>query len=193
MSDTIAEPRYNCVILTNGSEVEIEIHGRQTNRLESSLWYLVDDHSDFYRIYEDKELVRTLLDQGKNLAWIDPDTIPVAIFHKEEYRWRNDRGRIVLEYVPVELAALFVTQVGKAGVTEFIESLPERSKTLTDGQLRALIRETELLAEEIGDVISPKQEDWLEWIREILLEESDARWLIQRLIERGIVYTERDW
>lgn len=193
MSDGITEPRYNCVILTNGSEVEIEIHGRKTNRLESSLWYLVDDHSDFYRIYEDKELGRTLLDQGKNLAWIDPDTIPVAIFHKEEYRWRNDRGRIVLEYVPMEFAALLITQVGKAGITKLIESLPERSKTLTDNQLRALIRETELLAEEIGDVISPKQEDWLEWIHEILLEESDARWLIQRLIERGIVYTERDW
>lgn len=193
MSDNIAEPRYNCVILTNGSEVEIEIHGRQTHWLESSLWYLVDDHSDFYRIYEGKELVRTLLDQGKNLAWIDPDTIPVAIFHKEEYRWRNDGGLIVLEYVPMEFAALLITQVGKAGITKLIESLPERSKTLTDNQLRALIRETELLAEEIGDVISPKQEDWLEWIREILLEESDARWLIQRLIERGIVYTERDW
>lgn len=193
MSDSITKPRYNCVILTNGSAVEIEIHGRQTNRLESSLWYLVDDHSDFYRIYEDKEIVRTLLDQDKNLAWVDPDTIPVAIFHKEEYRWRNERGRIILEYAPMELAALFITQVGKAGITNFIEALPERSKTLTDGQLRALIHETELLAEEIGDAISPKQEDWLEWIRETLLDESDARWLIQRLIERGIVYTERDW
>lgn len=193
MSDSIAEPRYNCVLLTNGSEVEIEIHGRQTNRLEPSLWYLVDDHSDFYRIYEGKEVVRTLPDRGRNLAWIDPDTIPVAIFHKEEYRWRNDGGRIVLEYVPMELAALLITQVGKAGITKFIESLPERSKTLTDNQLRALIHETELLAEEIGDVISPKQEDWLERIREILLDESDARWLIQRLIERGMVYTERDW
>lgn len=193
MSDGIAKPRYNCVILTNGSAVEIEIHGRQTNRLEPSLWYLVDDHSDFYRIYEDKEIVRTLLDQDKNLAWVDPDTIPVAIFHKEEYRWRNERGCIILEYVPMELAALFITQVSKAGITKFIESLPERSKALTDNQLRALIRETELLAEEIGDAISPKQEDWLERIREILLDESDARWLIQRLIERGIVYTERDW
>lgn len=46
MSDNIAEPRYNCVILTNGSEVVSEV-----NRLEASLWYLVDDHSDFYRIY----------------------------------------------------------------------------------------------------------------------------------------------
>ena len=193
MSDGITEPRYNCVILTNGSEVVIEVNGRQINRLESSLWYLVDDHSDFYRIYEDKELVRTLLDQGKNLAWIDPDTIPVAIFHKQEYRWRNDGGRIILEHAPMEFAALLITQVGKAGITTFIESLPERSKTLTDGQLRALIYETELLAEEIGDVISPTQEDWLERIREILMEESDARWLIQRLIERGIVYTERDW
>lgn len=193
MSDGIVKPKYHSVILTNGSEVVSEVNGRQITRLESSLWYLVDDHSDFYKIYESKDIPETLLIRGKNLAPIDPDAIPVALFHKEEYRWRNDEGRIILEYAPMELAALLITQVGKAGVTEFIESLPERSKTLTDGQLRALIYETELLAEEIGDVISPKQEDWLEWIREILLEESDARWLIQRLIERGIVCTERDW
>lgn len=193
MSDGIVKPKYHSVILTNGSEVVSEVNGRQIPRLESSLWYLVDDHSDFYKIYESKDIPETLLIRDKNLAPIDPDAIPVAIFHKEEYRWRNERGRIILEYAPMELAALFVTQVGKAGVTEFIESLPERSKTLTDGQLRALIYETELLAEEISDVISPKQEDWLELIREILLEESDARWLIQRLIERAIVYTERDW
>lgn len=190
MSDNIAEPRYNCVILTNGSEVVSEVNGRQINRLEPSLWYLVDDNSDFYRIYESKELARTLLDRGKTLAWIDPDTIPIAIFHKQEYRWRNDGGRIILEHVPMELAALRITHNGKSGITTFIESLPERSKTLTDGQLRALIYETELLAEEIGDVISPTQEDWLERIREILMDESDARWLIQRLQDRGIVNQE---
>ena len=191
MSDKTTEPRYNCVILTNGSEVVSEVNGRQINRLEPSLWYLVDDHSDFYRIYEGKELARTLLDRGKTLAWIDPDTIPIAIFHKQEYRWRNDGGRIILEYVPMELAALRITHNGKSGITTFIESLPGRSKTLTDGQLRALIYETELLAEEIGDVISPTQEDWLERIREILMDESDARWLIQRLQDRGIICLER--
>lgn len=190
MSDNIAEPRYNCVILTNGSEVVSEVNGRQINRLEPSLWYLVDDHSDFYRIYEGKELARTLLDRGKTLAWIDPDTIPIAIFHKQEYRWRNDGGRIILEHVPMELAALRITHNGKSGITAFIESLPERSKTLTDGQLRALIYETELLAEEISDVVSPTQEDWLERIREILMDESDARWLIQRLQDRGIINQE---
>lgn len=190
MSDNIAEPRYNCVILTNGSEVVSEVNGRQINRLEPSLWYLVDDRSDFYRIYEGKELARTLLDRGKTLAWIDPDTIPIAIFHKQEYRWRNDGGRIILEHVPMELAALRITHNGKSGITTFIEALPGRSKTLTDGQLRALIYETELLAEEIGDVISPTQEDWLERIREILMDESDARWFIQRLQDRGIVNQE---
>ena len=193
MSDSITKPKYHCVVLTNGSEVVSEVNGRQIVRLESSLWYLVDDHSDFYKIYESKDIPDTLLIRGENLAPIDPDAIPVAIFHKQEYRWRNDVGRIILEYAPMELAAMLVTQVGKAGVTTFIETLPERSRTLTDGQLRALIYETELLAEEIDDVISPTQEDWLERIREILWEESDARWLIQRLIERGIVYTERDW
>lgn len=193
MSDSITKPKYNCVVLTNGSEVVNEVNGRQIIRLESSLWYLVDDHSDFYKIYESKDIPETLLIRGENLAAIDPDAIPVAIFHKEEYRWRNERGRIVLEYAPMDLAALRIAHDGKAGIAEFIEALPERSKTLTDGQLRAFIYETELLAEEIGDVISPQQEDWLEQIREILLDESDARWLIQRLIERGIVYTERDW
>ena len=190
MSDRITEPRYNCVILTNGSEVVSEVNGRQINRLEPSLWYLVDDHSDFYRIYEGKELARTLRDQGKTLAWIDPDTIPIAIFHKQEYRWRNDGGRIILEHVPMELAALCITHNGKSGIAAFIESLPGRSRTLTDGQLRALIYETELLAEEIGDVISPTQEDWLKRIREILMDESDARWLIHRLQDRGIVNQE---
>lgn len=187
MSDDITKPKYHCVVLTNGSEVVSEVNGRQIIRLESSLWYLVDDHSDFYKIYEGKDIPETLLIRDKNLAPIDPDAVPVAIFHKEEYRWRNDRGRIVLEYAPVDLAALRIAYDGKAGITQFIESLPDRCKTLTEGQLRALIFETELLAEEIGDVISPKQEDWLEWIREILLEESDARWLIRRLQDRRIV------
>lgn len=190
MSDNITKPKYHCVVLTNGSEVVSEVNGRQIVRLEASLWYLVDDHSDFYKIYESKDIPETLMIRGKNLALIDPDAIPVAIFHKEEYRWRNERGRIVLEYVPMELAALRITHNGKSGITTFIESLPERSKTLTDGQLRALIYETELLAEEIGDVISPTQEDWLERIREILIDESDARWLIQRLQDRGIVNQE---
>ena len=190
MSDGIVKPKDHSVILTNGSEVVSEVNGRQITRLESSLWYLVDDHSDFYKIYESKDIPETLLIRGKNLAPIDPDAIPVAIFHKEEYRWRNERGRIVLEYAPMDLAALCIAHDGKAGITEFIEALPERSKTLTDGQLRALIYETELLAEEISDVISPKQEYWLEWIREILLDESDARWLIRRLQDRRIVKLE---
>lgn len=56
--------------------------------------------------------------------------------------------------------------------------------------LRALIYETGLLGEEISDVIGPKQEDWLEQIREILLDESDARWLIRRLQDRRIVKLE---
>lgn len=182
MSDGIVKPKHHSVILTNGSEVVSEVNGRQITRLDSSLWYLVDDHSDFYKIYESKDIPETLL--------IDPDAIPVAIFHKEEYRWRNERGRIVLEYAPMDLAALCIAHDGKAGITKFIEALPERSKTLTDGQLRALIYETELLAEEIGDVISPRQEGWLEWICEILLDESDARWLIRRLQDRHIVKLE---
>lgn len=190
MSDSITKPKYHCVVLTNGSEVVSEVNGRQIIRLESSLWYLVDDHSDFYKIYESKDIPETLLIRGKNLAPIVPDAIPVAIFHKQEYRWRNDGGRIILEHVHMELAALRIAHNGKSGITTFIESLPGRSKTLTDGQLRALIYETELLAEEIGDVISPTQEDWLERIREILLDESDARWLIQRLQDRGIVNQE---
>ena len=190
MSDSITKPKYHCVVLTNGSAVVSEVNGRQIIRLESSLWHLVDDHSDFYKIYESKDIPETLLIRGKNLAPIDPDAIPVAIFHKKEYRWRNDRGHIVLEYAPMDLAALRIAHDGKAGITKFIEALPERSKTLTDGQLRALIYETELLAEEIGDVISPTQEDWLERIREILMDESDARWLIQQLQDRGIVNQE---
>lgn len=46
---------------------------------------------------------------------------------------------------------------------------------------------------EVVSEVNGRQISRLERIREILLEESDARWLIQRLIERGIVYTERDW
>lgn len=94
MSDNIAEPRYNCVILTNGSEVVSEVNGRQINRLEPSLWYLVDDHSDLYRIYEGKELAMTLLDRGKTLAWID--RIREILMDESDARWLiqrlQDRG-----------------------------------------------------------------------------------------------------
>ena len=57
MSDNIAEPRYNCVILTNGSEVVSEVNGRQINRLER-IREILTDESDA------RWLIQRLQDRG---------------------------------------------------------------------------------------------------------------------------------
>lgn len=80
---------------------------------------------------------------------------------------------------------------GKSGIEAFITSLPSRISRFTDEQLQTFIREMDILEEALCDVVSPEQEDWIRRIRDILMREWDARWLIQRLIERGVVYMER--
>lgn len=185
------EPRYNCVILTNGSDVDAGKKHPLVDRVHSSFWYLVDDSSYFYRLYKGEDIEQTLLVRGTNVARIDPCIPPVASFHKEEYRWRNERGCIVLEYVPMELTSLRLLTDGKTGIEDFIESLPYRVEALTENQLRAFIYEIELLEDELDDLMSPAQERWLHQIHDILMEESDARWFIQRLQDRGIVHVKR--
>ena len=79
---------------------------------------------------------------------------------------------------------------GKAGVQALLESLPSRVVKLSDYQLQTFLREVEFLTEESGSAITPEIENWLWIIHSIITDELDARWLIQRLQDRGIVRQE---
>lgn len=79
---------------------------------------------------------------------------------------------------------------GKAGIQALLESLPSRVVKFSDYQLQTFLHETEFLAEEYDTTITPEIENWLWLIRSIITDELDARWLIQRLQDRGIVSQE---
>lgn len=80
---------------------------------------------------------------------------------------------------------------GKAGIQTLLESLPSRVVKLSDYQLQAFLHEVDFLLEDPGSAITPEIENWLWLIHSIITDELDARWLIQRLIERDVVYMER--
>ena len=74
---------------------------------------------------------------------------------------------------------------GKQGLELFLENLRPGTESLTDNQIKAIIDEIEVL--KVAGTNTPKQEDWLDWMLYVLRDELDARWLIRRLQERGIV------
>ena len=74
---------------------------------------------------------------------------------------------------------------GKQGLELFLENLRPGTEGLTDNQIKAIIDEVEVL--KVAGTNTPKQEDWLDWMLYVLRDELDARWLIRRLQERGIV------
>ena len=74
---------------------------------------------------------------------------------------------------------------GKQGLEGFLENLRPETEELTDNQIKAIIDEVEVL--KVAGTNTPKQEDWLDWMLYVLRDELDARWLIRRLQERGIV------
>ena len=78
---------------------------------------------------------------------------------------------------------------GKQGFELFLETLREQTESLTDNQIKAIIDEIEVL--KVVGTNTPKQEDWIDWMLYVLRDELDARWLIRRLQERGVVTLER--
>lgn len=74
---------------------------------------------------------------------------------------------------------------GKQGLELFLENLRPGTEGLSDNQIKAIIDEVEVL--KVAGTNTPKQEDWLDWMLYVLRDELDARWLIRRLQERGIV------
>ena len=78
---------------------------------------------------------------------------------------------------------------GKAGIHALLESLPSRVVKLSDYQLQTFLHEVDFLLES-GSAITPEIENWLWLIHSIITDELDARWLIQRLQDRGIVSQE---
>lgn len=79
---------------------------------------------------------------------------------------------------------------GKAGIQALLESLPSIVVKLSDYQLQTLLHELEFLTEESGAAITPEIENWIWLIHSIITDEMDARWLICRLQDRGIVSQE---
>ncbi|MBF0910819.1 MAG: hypothetical protein HXK47_05030 [Atopobium sp.] len=89
------------------------------------------------------------------------------------------------------LATVRLLHSAPIAVEAFITTLPEKVEKLTDGRLWECICTVDLLQEQLSELATPRQEDWLKEIYNILVEEWDARWFLQKLQERGIIRLER--
>lgn len=91
----------------------------------------------------------------------------------------------------VELATVRLIHGSQVAMESFLSSLPSKIDKLTDSELWSLICKVDLLQEELGDLLNPSQEDWIKRLYDILIEEWDARWLLMRLNDHGIIRLER--
>lgn len=91
----------------------------------------------------------------------------------------------------IELATIRLIHGAPVAMEAFLSALPSKVEKLTDSQLWGSICKVDLVQEELNDLLNPTQEDWLKRLYDILIEEWDARWLIQRLACHGIVHLER--
>lgn len=197
MSDEPVSPRFNCVILASARTVYFDSKAAPFEQDEKSLWYLVDDSSDYYALYRGTSLRDKMkLKDGRYLAQFDSHSYPVGVFHKEEYRWSCEKDCIVIEYAALELTAVSLRRNGTEGIERFIDHLAERAEKFTDNQLRAYINEVEDIETETYDanygiearsVTTPEQRHWTQRIYAILVKETEARKLLGRLQKRGLV------
>lgn len=91
----------------------------------------------------------------------------------------------------VELATVRIVHGSQVAIESFLSSLPSMIEKTTDSELWSLICKVDLLQEELGDLLNPSQEDWIKRLYDILIEEWDARWLLMRLHDHGIIRLER--
>lgn len=197
MSDEPMEPLYSCVILASAHKVDFNSKAAPFKPDGKSIWYFVDVDRDTYALYNETALLDTMrLKNGRELARFDSDSYPVGVFHKEEYRWSCRDDCIFIEYVPLELTLCSLRHNGMAGIEDFIEHLPDRAEKFTDNQLQALIYELEAIKDEVYDigygietrlVTTPEQKHWTRRIYAILVREVEARKLLVRLQDHGIV------
>lgn len=198
MSDDPVVPRFNCVILASAHAVYFDSKAAPFEQDEKSLWYLVDDSSDYYALYKETSLRDKMeVKDGRYLAQFDSHSYPVGVFHKEEYRWSCERDCIVIEYAALELTAVNLRCNGTEGIERFIDHLAEQAGKITDNQLRAYINEVEDIETETYDtnygiearsVTTPEQKHWTRRIYAILVKEAEARRLLVRLQKRGLVH-----
>lgn len=92
---------------------------------------------------------------------------------------------------PTELAKVHLLHSAPVAVEAFLSALPSNVEKLTDGRLWEYICMVDLLQEQLSELATPRQEDWLKEIYNILVEEWDARWFLQKLQEHGIIRLER--
>ena len=90
-----------------------------------------------------------------------------------------------------KLATVRLIHGSQVAIESFLSSLPSMIEKATDSELWSLICKVDLLQEELGDLLNPSQEDWVRRLYDILIEEWDARWLLMRLHDRGIIRLER--
>lgn len=197
MSDEPINRLYNCVVLASAYKVNFRNKVAPFEQDEATLWYLVDDSSDSYALYRGTALRDKMeLQDGRYLARFDSHSYPVAVFHKEEYRWTCKDDCILIEYVPLEFVLFNLRRNGAEGIESFIDRLAERAEKFTDSQLQALIYEVEAIESEVYDigygvetrsVTTPEQKHWTRRIYAILVKEQEARKLLLRLQDRGLI------
>lgn len=90
-----------------------------------------------------------------------------------------------------ELVTVRLLHGSQVAIESFLSSLPSTIEKTTDSELWSLICKVDLVQEELGDLLNPSQEDWIKRLYDILIEEWDARWLLMRLHDRGIIRLER--
>lgn len=90
-----------------------------------------------------------------------------------------------------ELATVRLIHGSQVAIESFLSSLPSMIEKTTDSELWSFICKVDLLQEEVGDLLNPSQEDWVKRLYDILIEEWDARWLLMRLHDHGIIRLER--
>lgn len=90
-----------------------------------------------------------------------------------------------------KLAAVRLIHGSHVAIESFLSSLPSTIEKTTDSELWSLICKVDLFQEELGDLLNPSQEDWIKRLYDILIEEWDARWLLVRLHDHGIIRLER--
>lgn len=90
-----------------------------------------------------------------------------------------------------ELATVRLIHGSQVAIESFLSSLPSTIEKTTDSELWSLICKVDLFQEELGDLLNPSQEDWIKRLYDILIEEWDARWLLMRLHDHGIIRLER--
>ena len=171
------------VILPNGEEAK-------RNSRSPSGWYLlgVDDEYWLYFVEDIHHVDHAM--GSRTVAY--PVKEPYGIYKKSKYEYELKSNTIVIsEKKTLVESFLRVTCRGKAGVESVLDGLEKILESFTDHKLTALQYELDMFREDYDDFLTPEQVEWFDRLYDIVSSELDARWLLKKLEERKIVWTER--